>query len=113
MPLGSVRYRRGVWSLGSKPMMRHEIPNGRTPPDWVYFYAFRKSPSASSHLPWSQASKAYLRDAGNVTGDVFDGDGVFHGQTMRLTLYPCLVDQDPRVGRQACGTPQAWSEQHS
>jgi len=37
MPLGSVMKRRGTVSLGSKPTMRVEIPNGRTPPDWVYF----------------------------------------------------------------------------
>lgn len=29
--------RRGFVSLGSNPTIRVEIPNGRTPPDWVYF----------------------------------------------------------------------------
>lgn len=38
MPLGSVWYSLGIVSLGSKPTIRVEIPNGRTPPDWVYFY---------------------------------------------------------------------------
>lgn len=37
MPDGSVWNRRGSVSLGSKPTTKVEIPNGRTPPDWVYF----------------------------------------------------------------------------
>jgi hypothetical protein len=37
IPLGSVRYSRGVVSFASKPMTSVAIPNGRTPPDCVYF----------------------------------------------------------------------------
>lgn len=33
MPLGSVKYSLGVGSSWSNPVIKHEMPNGRTPPD--------------------------------------------------------------------------------
>lgn len=40
-------------------------------------------------------------DSGNVLGDVLDGNGVFDGEAMALSLQACLVEQDPGVGVQA------------
>lgn len=43
-----------------------------------------------------------LLNTGDVSSDVFDRDGVFDGETMRLTFDARFVDQDTRVGRQSC-----------
>lgn len=69
--------------------MRVEIPNGRTPPDWVYLY---------NH--WSLVTSFYtnngtthLLNTGNVSCDVLNRHRVFYGQTMTLTFYPRLVNE--------------------
>ena len=46
---------------------------------------------------------AYLLDACNMSGDVFDGYRVFDCESMTLTLYPCFVDENSAVRGQAYG----------
>lgn len=37
-----------------------------------------------------------------MSGDIFYRNGVFYSQTVTLTFYPCLVNQDTTVGSETC-----------
>lgn len=39
-----------------------------------------------------------LLDPGNVSSDVFDGNGVFDGETVGLTFCTRSVDEDSSIG---------------
>lgn len=41
---------------------------------------------------------AHLLDPSDMSGDVFDGDGIFNGQTMRLAFNTGFVDQHSTIG---------------
>lgn len=106
------------------------MPNGRTPPDWVYFCG-RKEEACRQH--WCgdrhQPSNAWQRpldrqaeqiegwtdllDAGNVAGDVLDGDGVLDCQAVRLALDARAVNQDAGVGGQAWGRARSAGQLRS
>lgn len=47
--------------------------------------------------PHASALRVPLLHAGNVLGDVFNTDGVFDGEPVRLGFEPGFVDQDARV----------------
>lgn len=40
----------------------------------------------------------YLLNSSNMSGNVFNSDGVLHGQTVALTFYPGFVDQNASIG---------------
>jgi len=42
-----------------------------------------------------------LLNSCNVSGDVLDSHRVLDSETVALTFYPCLVDQDPAIRGQA------------
>lgn len=98
IPEGSVMYSLGAGSSWSKPTMRVEIPNGRTPPLWVYFCDITRQlqfvDRSSSGLAGRRTD---LLDGGDVARDVFDRDGVLDRKTVRLALDSCAVDQDASV----------------
>lgn len=39
-----------------------------------------------------------MLDPGNVSSDVFDGNGVFDGETVGLTFCTRSVDEDSSIG---------------
>ena len=86
------------------------MPNGRTPPDWVYFCArearSQRPTSGSGTAPYAtlneQRRATDLLDAGDVARDVLDRDRVLDCQAVRLALDARTVDQDAGVGGQAC-----------
>jgi len=94
MPLGSVMYRRGRVSFGSNPTIRVEMPNGRTPPDCVYRWK-----TEDLNKPRSEY-RNHLLNARDMSGNVFDGDGVFDSKPVALAFYPSLVDEHSTIGRE-------------
>ena len=44
-----------------------------------------------------------LLDASNMAGDVLDGDGVLDAEAVALALHARLVNEDARIGGEACG----------
>lgn len=53
-----------------------------------------------------------------MSRDIFDGDWILDCETVALTLYPCLVDQDASIGRETCRRhqppPRSWLyEEHT
>lgn len=45
----------------------------------------------------------HLLDTGDMSGDVFNRNGVFHRQSVALALYTRLVDENTAVGIETCG----------
>ena len=72
IPLGSVWYSRGRVSFGSKPMISVEIPNGLTPPDWVYRCGYL------SFLRKEIEKCRHLLNTRYMTRYIFDSDGIFY-----------------------------------
>jgi len=45
-------------------------------------------------------SHNYLLDTRDMSGNVFDGNGVFDGESVALAFYPSLVDEHSTIGRE-------------
>ena len=85
-------------SCGSNPIINVEIPNGLTPPDWVYFWQQKLE-----HADAGVAKRCHLLDGSDMPGNVFDGDGVLDCETVALTFYPRFVDEDASIGGETWG----------
>jgi hypothetical protein len=79
-------------SFGSNPTIKVEIPNGLTPPDWVYL--------CTSALPSSRLIQLTdLLNPSNVLGDVLDTDRILDRQSMGLTFDSSFINKDSTISR--------------
>lgn len=74
--------------------MRVAIPNGLTPPDWVYLW--------SNYLEQEKGmlGEAYLLYSSNVPCDIFHRYRIFDSKAMALAFYARFIDQNTTVRRQ-------------
>ena len=82
--------------------MRQEMPNGLRPLDWVYrCFKLATCLMRGNYSSDGPGFRIQTQKILRLPGDVLQGDGVLHGELVRLTLHPCLLDQHTRVSCQA------------